>query len=160
MRLDGTGIFSSFVILMSWTWLIFEKPVERRRVRVVANGTKTQLIEKSSCNEEILQEKLANDLISLSKEACCEARLNNEEIYDYFWQPYPEDLKERLSWVIDLISNPRGLGWNWSASTIPKLTPEVQYILRGSVAKNSQVNNKPTEKKRFSARYEHLLSQI
>lgn len=37
------------------------------------------------------------------------------------WQGYPESISHRIGWVLDLIINLRGPGWNWRISTLPSL---------------------------------------
>ncbi|POS82709.1 hypothetical protein EPUL_006774 [Erysiphe pulchra] len=119
------GMQSAFTILWIWTWLIFKRPqwdakrVERRRVRVIQNDKKTQLSEKYSLKEELCPEKLANDIVLLSNEEYY------KDTYEYFWQSYPENFKERFSWVWDLLINYRGPGWDWSVPIVRKLTPEI-----------------------------------
>ncbi len=48
----------------------------------------------------------------------------------YAWQPYPASpFVERLDWVGDLVTNLRGMGWNWSASSLPPPPPWVEADL-------------------------------
>lgn len=35
------------------------------------------------------------------------------------WQPYPDNFRHRLDWVIDLCTSFRGPGWNWHIQTLP-----------------------------------------
>lgn len=35
------------------------------------------------------------------------------------WQSYPNDLRHRLDWVIDLCTSFRGPGWNWHIQSLP-----------------------------------------
>ncbi|KAI9807363.1 MAG: hypothetical protein M1833_000106 [Piccolia ochrophora] len=56
----------------------------------------------------------------------------------YAWQPYPVDsVRERLEWVADLMTNFRGIGWNWRISGLPEAPREVLDQL-GVEAKDSQ----------------------
>lgn len=162
-----TGMTSAIIIMLSWTWLIFKTPqwdakrVERRQVQVPVK--ESQLVEKKYhiLNKEPYLEKLDNGTTSLSEEICSEVLMGNEEVYEYFWQPYPENLKERLSWVMDLVFNARGPGWSWSVPTIPRLTPEVQSKLGGIVLDESRPNcSWIAGKKQFSRRYLYLVSRL
>lgn len=55
--------------------------------------------------------------------------LREEEEFEYFWETYPETLRERIPWILDLLSNTRGIGWNWAISTIPDLPNYVKEQL-------------------------------
>jgi hypothetical protein len=47
------------------------------------------------------------------------------------WQEYPVDsMVERLDWVLDLLSNFRGMSWNWRIPSIPDPPKEVQDALK------------------------------
>ncbi|KAI6247015.1 hypothetical protein HI914_04851 [Erysiphe necator] len=161
-----SGLCSALTIMLSWTWLVFKRPqwdakrVERRRVRVGKDTTKSIPTEKSSSNGSSNQEKLVHGAVQFPEKSCYKLLENGEMAYEYFWQPYPDDLKERISWVLDLILNARGPGWNWAIHNIPKLTPEVQSRLGGLAPDRKHPKISPLGQKRFVARYEHFLSQI
>ncbi|PFH59673.1 hypothetical protein XA68_12025 [Ophiocordyceps unilateralis] len=40
----------------------------------------------------------------------------------FYWQPFPADAPflDRLGWAVDLISSFRGIGWNWSTTSVPR----------------------------------------
>ncbi|KAM4063965.1 membrane bound o-acyl transferase family protein [Hirsutella rhossiliensis] len=42
--------------------------------------------------------------------------------FDYIWQRFPVDAPflERFCWAADAVLSPRGAGWNWSISSIPR----------------------------------------
>ncbi|EAW09996.1 wax synthase family protein [Aspergillus clavatus NRRL 1] len=42
----------------------------------------------------------------------------------FYWQGYPDTLYHRLTWLLDLFSSLRGVGWNWRIPGLPRL-PEV-----------------------------------
>ncbi|MCJ1428119.1 hypothetical protein MMC29_006027 [Sticta canariensis] len=55
--------------------------------------------------------------------------LNNPSADDpayYVWQSLPPTFLHRLGWVLDLVSNFRGIGWNYQIPTIP---PPPSYVL-------------------------------
>lgn len=118
------GMQSFFIIMWIWTWLIFKRPqwdakrVERRRVRVIKDVKKVPISEKTASKEEENSKKSADDTNLLPSEN------SNKETYEYFWQSYPDDLRERISWVLDLLLNYRGPGWDWSVPIVRTLTPE------------------------------------
>lgn len=52
---------------------------------------------------------------------------------DVVWQDYPTtSFIERLDWVLDLMTNFRGVAWNWSIANTPDPPKEVQEALRHS----------------------------
>jgi len=161
------GMTSAIIIMLSWTWLIFKTPqwdakrVERRKVRVPVKEVQLDKKKSLTSNQEPCLEMFDNSTAPLSEKICSEVLMGNEEVYEYFWQPYPENLKERLSWVIDLVFNARGPGWNWSVPTIPKLTPEVQSKFGGMVLDELRPNYSwIAGKKQFDVRYQDLLSRL
>ena len=48
------------------------------------------------------------------------------------WQPFPETLAHRLYWVLDLVFNFRGPGWNWRITTLQPLPFVVRLQLEGT----------------------------
>lgn len=50
---------------------------------------------------------------------------------EYFWQACPsESVIQRLGWVLDLVTNVRGVGWNWQILGLPGPPPHVYEQLR------------------------------
>lgn len=43
----------------------------------------------------------------------------------YIWQPFPQELSDRLDWACDLIFNFRGPNWNWRLRSLPPLPEAV-----------------------------------
>ncbi|POS85679.1 hypothetical protein EPUL_002505 [Erysiphe pulchra] len=158
----ASGMISAFIIIWSWTWLIFKKPqldakrVERRQVKVTREVKKLQQSEKSTLSGE----KVGHDTAPLSKADSCEVQIETKEIYKYFWQPYPDNFKERFFWVMDLVFNARGPGWNWAIPNIPLLTPEIICNLENSALEIPHSKISPPLEKSFKSRHEHLLCQI
>lgn len=152
-----TGMTSAYIVMSSWTWLIFKRPqwdaarVEKRRIRVAKN---VQLSEKPALKEELHSEKLAIENVLLNKDGCY------EEIDEYFWQSYPENLKERIYWVADLIFNYRGPGWNWAIPNIPSLTPETLNKLESTALDESDPIIASAINKCSKTRHGHLLYEI
>ncbi|RKF59729.1 hypothetical protein OnM2_057053 [Erysiphe neolycopersici] len=153
-----TGMISAYIVISSWTWLIFKRPqwdaarVEKRRIRVAKN---VQLSEKiPALKEELCLKKQAIDNVSINTDGCY------EEIDEYFWQSYPENIKERIYWVFDLILNYRGPGWNWAIPNIPSLTPETLSKLESSVLDESDQIIASAIKKCLKTRHAHLLNEL
>ncbi|OCK81757.1 hypothetical protein K432DRAFT_380982 [Lepidopterella palustris CBS 459.81] len=49
----------------------------------------------------------------------------------FAWQPYPlSPFIERLDWVLDILCNFRGMGWNWQISGLPPPPKWIQEQLR------------------------------
>ncbi|KAI9886750.1 MAG: hypothetical protein M1823_001459 [Watsoniomyces obsoletus] len=49
----------------------------------------------------------------------------------YYWQTYPEnDFRQRLVWVLDLVTNFRGVGWNWQLPGLQGPPKDVQDQLK------------------------------
>lgn len=49
--------------------------------------------------------------------------------WEYYWQPYPDTFGERFGWVMDLLINFRGPGWNWAIPPLPPLPPSIKLAL-------------------------------
>jgi hypothetical protein len=52
-----------------------------------------------------------------------------QDEFEFYWEKYPDSLLERIPWVIDLLYNTRGAGWNWAIPTIPDLPDFVKHQL-------------------------------
>lgn len=50
----------------------------------------------------------------------------------FAWQSLPAHFVSRIDWVLDLVSNFRGIGWNYHISGLPSLPPFVQRDLNQS----------------------------
>ena len=59
---------------------------------------------------------------------------------EYYWQSYPENLGERISWVADLLMNFRFPGWNLAIPVLPDLPPFVKRKLEDSADNKSRSN--------------------
>ncbi|KAI6246294.1 hypothetical protein HI914_05578 [Erysiphe necator] len=164
------GSLSAYTILASWTWLIFKKPqweakrIQRiiKRVPQIKNEiTSTKSEDEIPQNKDLRQRNANGSLkassLSLRKD---EFQNDNIDVYHYFWQSYPDNFKERISWVVDLLYNYRGPGWNWAISSIPSLPPEILMRAGDPVPKRNLSNFSPTGSRRFNSRYEHLVYRV
>lgn len=164
------GSLSAYIILASWTWLVFKRPQwEARRVQRVIK--RTPIIKTEMSTEKIKDEATQNgDFrkrktsvsikalgMSLSKH---DTQDDETETYQYFWQSYPDDFRERVSWVVDLLYNYRGPGWNWAISSIPPLPSAILIKAEGPVSKQSYADFSSAGSRRFVNRYEHLIYRV
>lgn len=84
----------------------------------------------------------------------------DEEGYEYYWQAYPDNLRERLPWILDLFTNVRGVGWNWAIPTVPDLPDSIREQLGESL---DQTPRKRTSNRSFATRgalVEYRLPQL
>ncbi|KAE8444178.1 hypothetical protein EG329_000775 [Mollisiaceae sp. DMI_Dod_QoI] len=49
----------------------------------------------------------------------------DEVAAEYYWESYPDTLADRIPWVLDLIINFRGPGWDWAIPPLPSPPPSV-----------------------------------
>lgn len=61
---------------------------------------------------------------------------SEEDEFEYYWETYPDNLLDRIPWLIDLLSNPRGAGWNWAIPTLPDLPDHIKKQLGEPIEKN------------------------
>ncbi|CCU74881.1 unnamed protein product [Blumeria hordei] len=157
------GMISAWIIVQSWTWLIFMRPQwEAKRVqRVKIDRSKIPLSEDSNTNQSYNQKSELRQRITPGGQALVREESQqlkndhgNNEKYRYYWQPYPDNLSERIPWVVDLILNFRGPGWNWAISPLPSLPPKVLAKLGDPIPAEAYSNMSPTGLKRFNTRRE------
>ncbi len=71
----------------------------------------------------------------------------------FAWQHYPLDsFIDRLDWVIDIVTNFRGMGWNWRISGLPAPPSWVQKQLQqieGSPPSNFNTHKAPNGTRRY-----------
>ena len=58
----------------------------------------------------------------------------------FAWQPLPAVLAPRVDWTLDLVSNFRGVGWNYQISSLPPLPAFVQRDLNQSPGPSSSTS--------------------
>jgi hypothetical protein len=62
----------------------------------------------------------------------------------YAWQSFPiSPLLERMDWVLDLMMNFRGMGWNWRIPTLPEPPKDVIEQLSNNDHKGDKVHSRP-----------------
>ncbi|KAF2668997.1 hypothetical protein BT63DRAFT_424723 [Microthyrium microscopicum] len=51
-------------------------------------------------------------------------------LVSYAWQPIPNIFKARLDWIMDLLTNLDGMGWNWAISALPAPPKRIREQLK------------------------------
>ena len=152
----AAGLTSSWGVVWSITWLVLRRPqwdarrVQRRKKRRCENGNpgeqepsegirqgNDRLRYRASVNSRHESDGTNGQAQFTSSEKVVSHSVDEEADIEYYWQPCPESLRERIPWVMDLIMNFRGPGWNWAISPLPDLP---QFIK----AKLGDSNLKPT----------------
>ncbi|KAH8602683.1 hypothetical protein B0O99DRAFT_603956 [Bisporella sp. PMI_857] len=52
-----------------------------------------------------------------------------DDDFEYYWQQYPDNLADRIPWVLDLTVNFRGPGWNWQIPPVPEMPLSIKAKL-------------------------------
>lgn len=144
----AVGLVSAWGMVWATTWLVCERPQwdgkrVRRRKRTVmikkpeaqldianANGRDTQ--SNGSTQESHLQHRRpSNGHASLTNTNNGYARLTatfsdgvdaDKDEWEYFWQPYPLNLSDRIPWLLDLLITFRLPGWNYAIPPLPPIS--------------------------------------
>lgn len=173
----GVGLVAAWGLVWSMTWLVWNAPqfdamrVQRKEKKASLTGAKPPVIEKI---ERFSSKKAAKVDGGLTKrqqqqngqtkagEQKSEQEEAKEEAYvEYYWQSYPaHSLRDRIGWIIDLIFNFRGPGWNWEVSSNPSLPARIKVGLGEPVDLKSMQIKSPAGIKRFRSQSELFRSQI
>lgn len=156
------SLISAFYIVLAWTWLVFLRPQwDAKRVQRVKLQKNFDVDDQSEPIKPLIKKG------SLRQRKFIDGQTENfgedeidKETYRYFWQSYPENLKDRIPWVLDLIFNMRGPGWNWAISSIPSLPPEILKKAGERVPEVAYLNVLPVGIQRFNTRRELLLYHL
>lgn len=81
------------------------------------------------------------------------------ELMEYYWQSYPDNLRERIPWVIDLVLNFRGPGWNWAIDPLPSPPLYISQQLGDPIDDSSRTGRSFTGLKRYDTRHELFWSR-
>ncbi|KAK1987931.1 membrane bound O-acyl transferase family-domain-containing protein [Colletotrichum cereale] len=124
------GLSAFWGILFNLTMLVFSAPqfdyerVVRRKVKKPASSSISSKPSSraSSPNSSGLRKRAGSKRRRPARVTAPEVNLDE---YKYHWQAYPENgtFLERLSWVIDLYTNFRGVGWSWAVPSVPSPAP-------------------------------------
>ncbi|KAI9744076.1 MAG: hypothetical protein M1818_002228 [Claussenomyces sp. TS43310] len=172
----GGGLVAMYSTVLAWTWLVWYRPQfearrvgrRRRRKRMIEGmegegkrkfeglrdgawgnemGEPLTVVQSSRSRPRRQQEGQAvrgMERIDQGEE---------QSDHEYYWQAYPMDsVWERIDWVLDLVSNFRGQGWNWSLTTNPPLPAEVQSDLGKAVDSTSDKTTSSVGMRRFTSR--------
>ncbi|RKF82379.1 hypothetical protein GcM1_172010 [Golovinomyces cichoracearum] len=162
------GLLSALVIMMSWTWLVFKRPqwdakrIQKIQVKRTIDIKNTgQLTTKLPAEEKIREQKSTEDPpIQVSQIDSNKISVKDKNVIKYYWQSYPENLVDRISWVSDLLFNYRGPGWNWAISSLPSPPLEVLSKLEGSAPGKEFSDASLNENKYFTSRRGLLFSRL
>ncbi|TAQ86118.1 hypothetical protein B7494_g5552 [Chlorociboria aeruginascens] len=152
------GLISVWGVVWSLTWLVWNRPqfdakrVERRRgwkenvdvweeKRGLAGngGSGADAGKDSILRERIHSNGDTNGHVNVDTGSQAEEKPRETE---YYWQTYPAKLTERIDWVLTLLLNFRGPGWNWGISPLPAFPASVkaklgEVILSASYPENT-----------------------
>jgi Membrane bound O-acyl transferase family len=185
----ATGLISSWGVVWAFTWLVWMNPqrdakrVQRRKVAPktgqngVANGNAASHIGNTSAvsvqNGDAITRKrtqanghakeYGNGHTSASVAANATASMTaseGEKGVEYYWQSYPSTLSERFPWVIDLLVNFRGPGWNWAIPPLPALPPHIKAQLGENIDAASLTGVSSIGLRRFNTRHKLFISRI
>jgi len=152
--------------------LVFCRPqwevrrVQRRRRRkrsdetVVSNGhAESSGVEKGIAQRGNREHKLDSvDGGSVVKGDVVDGRKKEKDMeiedWEYYWEPYPDKLLERIPWVMDLLINFRYPGWDCQIPPMPSLPPAIQRSLKQEVDTSSKTGRSFTGLRRFDTRRE------
>ncbi|TQS35368.1 hypothetical protein Golomagni_04213 [Golovinomyces magnicellulatus] len=162
------GLLSAYVIMLSWTWLIFKRPqwdakrIQKIQVKPTIDIKSTsQLVMKSPTEENTREQNSSKSPSSMATQTdTSKSYINDKNTFKYYWQSYPENLGDRIFWVSDLLFNYRGPGWNWAISSLPSPPLEVLSKLEGSVPGKSFSNASLDENKYLNSRWGLLFSRL
>lgn len=166
-----SGLASVYFLVWSTMWLILERPqfaakrIERRRRKAFQNGIRAASGGTTQESSETSGYKMNENGNSLKRQNGYAATLPtiNEGLtetedskgeWEYYWQPYPDALGERLAWVLDLTFSIRGRGWSFSIPTNPALPEDVAASLGEAVSESDKGLTSRTGIKCFRTRRE------
>jgi hypothetical protein len=186
----ATGLISAWGVVWAFTWLVWMNPqrdakrVQRRKVAPkiehngVTNGSAggdmgnrsgisvqngdAEIRKRTQANGHAKEEQ-GNGHISAKEAANALASISasgGEAGVEYYWQSYPSTLRERFPWVIDLLVNFRGPGWNWAIPPLPALPPHVKTQLGENIDAASWTGVSSIGLRRFNTRRELFFSRV
>ncbi|PQE20039.1 membrane bound o-acyl transferase family domain-containing protein [Rutstroemia sp. NJR-2017a BVV2] len=172
----AAGLFCTFSIVTSLNWLVFMKPqfeakrVERRKGWKGSKDTEEEAHQSENYrvdgeDSELRQRGQTNGNASRSaskddKEGGQVAQKGSSEETEYYWQSYPDNIWERIDWVVDLVTNFRGPAWNWQVPNLPELPPFVKSKLGEPITEASRRDTSSSGIRRFNTRYELFRAQV
>ncbi|KUJ22894.1 uncharacterized protein LY89DRAFT_637233 [Mollisia scopiformis] len=134
----AAGLMAAWGVVWACTWLVFNRP-----------QFDVKRVQRSSANffsdEKIAKQRKQNGNAKIETNGHATANGKSQEISkdgqfvaEYYWQSYPDTLKDRLPWVIDLVINFRGPGWNWAIPPLPSPPPSIMTQLSEPISASSR----------------------
>ncbi|OJD15503.1 hypothetical protein AJ78_04234 [Emergomyces pasteurianus Ep9510] len=135
------GIASFWYVMLSASLLLFNDPRENfKRIERTTVNPQSREREEGCCRDQAATTTTSDISLEGSEIGPIDLQLSRRstgkhlqlgtkhkqlpkefhEMYILRWQGYPTPFLHRLAWVLDLILNMRGPGWNWCISTIPR----------------------------------------
>jgi len=139
----GVGFAMAWSILWTTVVIIFHDGqldfarIERAcgttgRVRHDGTNQKTAIIpgrDQDPGKESTLKDQSATSSL-VKSQGFVDAEIDSCKVSALIWQHYPDHpFLERLDWVLDLMTNFRGMAWNWRISNLPNPPKEVSKQL-------------------------------
>ncbi|KIW09508.1 uncharacterized protein PV09_00384 [Verruconis gallopava] len=119
----AVGLISWWFVL--WTaavMVVYDGQLEFARIERAVGATRTLHSSRKSAAEMVER---------CSEKPKKENLRESNAILPLVWQSYPMgSFLERVDWVVDLLSNFRGMTWNWRIPSIPGPPTEVQNLLK------------------------------
>jgi hypothetical protein len=129
--------------------------------RPVSNGHLTNVVSNGKAETGSTKEKADLSAIRKAGDYNGIKFWNGEEgEYEYYWQSYPDNLWERVPWVLDLLINFRGPGWNWVIPTMPDNPYFIKKELGEPVGQSPTPNFSSTGVRTFTTRQELINYQL
>lgn len=79
---------------------------------------------------------------------------------EYYWQSYPDNIWERIPWVMDLIMNFRGPGWDWAIPPLPDLPRSIKLKLGGIDEKTVSKGVSSVKFEQYTTRRELFYARV
>jgi hypothetical protein len=165
----AAGLMAVWGAVWATTWLVLNRPqfdarrVQRRWVRkrdalaeaddggLINGSAEKEVNGKSSSstmpsNENATKQRVQNGVAKVETNGHA---MGNEKVgekrqeisnAEYYWQSYPDNLKDRIPWVLDLIINFRGPGWSWAIPPLPSPPTYVMTQLNNPVDPSSKTS--------------------
>jgi len=140
----AAGLVASWGMVWGTTWLIWERPQFegqriRRRRRTKYMGGESQNGAMLECGiehtngtrrDDNIQELRKRDTKGKSDangNASAEHRNAQvdearNDIWEYYWEPYPVNISDRLMWILELLITFRMPGWNYAIPPLPPVS--------------------------------------
>lgn len=127
----GIGLMCVWGIVWSAVLLIYNDPktafqrLERRdkREQSIAISQSNGAIDPDKLSRSSLSNRSVDGVVGGAQKRTDEDQNAEEQsqssAYVLFWQSYPDNLRHRFDWVVDLCTSLRGTGWNWRVQTLP-----------------------------------------